>query len=123
MYGGISFLGVDVRRVAHCVFSTPRTRTTTGFLPNRDLFDGHRSVGRLAHVVDREGSYGHRHERFHFDARAIDRVDTGFNVDMGVGDGEVDVDVSHEHWMRHGEEPVSYTHLRAHETGRQLVCR
>src|SRR5678809_863180 len=29
------------------------------------------------------------------------------------------------HWVHdpHGAAPVSYTHLRAHETGRNLVCR
>src|SRR5665213_80801 len=27
------------------------------------------------------------------------------------------------HWFVPGYKPVSYTHLRAHETGRNLVCR
>ena len=30
---------------------------------------------------------------------------------------------SFQHMLSTGSEPVSYTHLRAHETGRNLVCR
>src|SRR5678810_537001 len=30
---------------------------------------------------------------------------------------------AHLRLHRHGLDPVSYTHLRAHETGRNLVCR
>ncbi len=31
--------------------------------------------------------------------------------------------VSDDEWIRNPSSPVSYTHLRAHETGRNLVCR
>src|SRR5664280_434208 len=120
--------------------ATPRARTAARLLPQRHLFDGHRAIIRLAHVVDGQCRHRHGDQRLHLDAGAVDRVDTRLDLDEGVGDVEVDVHVAHEHRMGHrqqrrrllrrlyardarggehvtlvhlvgGHTPVSYTHL------------
>ena len=45
------------------------------------------------------------------------------SCDMGPRPLGADQHVSLESWQRHDLEAVSYTHLRAHETVLDLVCR
>src|SRR5678810_1112509 len=56
----------------------------------------------------------------------VDRDDFGIALKLGgprrAGE-ELVVRVFHRHWLAPYFDTVSYTHLRAHETGRNLVCR
>src|SRR5699024_3022512 len=70
-------------------FRSPiRTVAATRFLPECDVTDRHRPIGRLTHVIDRECRNGTRRERLHFDAGAVDGVDMGFDFDELVIDME-----------------------------------
>ena len=61
----------------------------------------------------------------------LDEIDVFANVTEDIIQGVVMV--NHGYWMRHingktvnaliSNKPVSYTHLRAHETRHDLVCR
>src|SRR4051794_40701100 len=52
-------------------------RPPPGLLPEGDVADHHRAVGRLAHVVDGERRDRARGHGFHLDAGAVDGVDLG----------------------------------------------
>src|SRR5664280_3767815 len=62
-------------QLAEGFLATPRARTATRLLPQRHLFNGHRAVVGLAHVVDRQRRHRHGDQCLHLDASAVDRVD------------------------------------------------
>ena len=67
------------------------------------------------HIVSASAVYGGTFNLFHRTLRELG-IDVTF-VEPGVSDEEL------EAAFRPNTKPVSYTHLRAHETGRNLVCR
>ena len=81
--------------------SLPDARTAAGLLPQHELTDAHRAVGRLAHVIDSEGSDGARGHRLHLHAGPIHRFDLGLHLDEVVADGEIHMDRTDQEGMTH----------------------
>src|SRR5690606_21158100 len=87
---GSAVVAVEVAQIAQVGRPPVGAAAAAGLLPQGDVADGHGPVGRLAHVVDGEARHRHRGERLHLHARAVDGVDLGLHLDVGVLDPEVD---------------------------------
>ena len=71
------------------------TATATGLFEEFDGADRHRSIDRLAHVVDRQGGNADGGKRFHFDARPPVQCDRRFDPHRRfVDDVELNLRVS-----------------------------
>src|SRR3954447_8462673 len=76
---------------ALCVgLPTVGARTASGLLPEAELADDHRPVGRLAHVVDGQSGDPTGVEGLHLDSGAVHRLHRRLHGDVVVTDLEVD---------------------------------
>src|SRR5579859_1786102 len=82
----------ETESVAVTGLTPPCPGASTRLLPEREITDRHRTVDRLAHVVDGERRDTRCGHRLHLDARAIDGVDIGLYLDICVLEPEIDED-------------------------------
>src|SRR5487761_1257870 len=66
--------------------TAPRARSAPSLLPQSQLADDHGAIGRLAHVIDREGRHGARRQRLHLHPGSVDRFHLGLHPDVVVAD-------------------------------------
>src|SRR5664280_3115383 len=85
--------------------------------PGREEYDRRRDVGGGPHPADRDARENAGEER-----RIVQTTGRARRVDPGRGN-RIDRDAERRPLEREDLGPVSYTHLRAHETVLDLVCR